>query len=97
MQVSPVEIENTLIAHPDRLLVDATVAGVSGGRTSDEKVPRAWVVLSRKGKETGDAAVVKSLHAWTKKSLSKYKQLRGGIEVVDEVCIFVYCMRSFTD
>lgn len=89
MQVSPVEIENTLLAHPDRLLVDATVAGVSGGRTSDEKVPRAWVVLSKSGKELGDAAVIKSLNSWMKKSLSKYKQLRGGIEIVDEVYSFL--------
>jgi acyl-CoA synthetase (AMP-forming)/AMP-acid ligase II len=49
MQVSPVEIENTLLAHPDALIADATVAGVSGGRTSDEKIPHAWVVLSEAG------------------------------------------------
>lgn len=94
MQVSPVEIENTLLAHPDRLLVDATVAGVSGGRTVDEKVPRAWVVLSESGKGLGDAAVVKALHAWTKKSLSKYKQLRGGIEIIDEVRVGFTCLQS---
>jgi acyl-CoA synthetase (AMP-forming)/AMP-acid ligase II len=85
MQVSPVEIENTLLAHPDRLIVDATVAGVSGGRTSDEKVPRAWVVLSETGKKRGEAAVVKALDVWARASLSKYKRLRGGIEVVREV------------
>lgn len=85
MQVSPVEIENTLLAHPDRLIVDATVAGVSGGRTSDEKVPRAWVVLSETGKQKGEAAAVEALDAWARASLSKYKRLRGGIEVVREV------------
>ena len=85
MQVSPVEIENTLLDHPDGLLVDVTVAGVSGGRTSDEKIPRAWVVLSKSGKELGDAAVIRSLNSWTKQSLSKYKQLRGGIEIINEV------------
>jgi len=85
MQVAPVEIENTLLAHPDKLIVDATVAGVSGGRTADEKIPRAWVVLSEVGKNRGGATVVKALDAWTRKNLSKYKMLRGGIEVVDEV------------
>ncbi|KAG6807026.1 hypothetical protein H0H93_002064, partial [Arthromyces matolae] len=52
-QVSPVEIENCLLAEPRHLITDVTVAGVSGGRTSDEKVPRAWVVLSDAGKQLG--------------------------------------------
>lgn len=85
MQVSPVEIENALMDHPDKLIVDATVAGVSGGRTVDEKVPRAWIVLSDAGHRKGEAAVIKALDAWSKKVLSKYKRLRGGIEIVDEV------------
>ena len=89
MQVSPTEIENTLLAHPDRLLVDATVAGVAGGRISSEKVPRAWVVLSKSGKELGDVAVIESLNSWTKTCLSNYKQLRGGIEIIDEVHSFL--------
>ncbi|OCH91856.1 acetyl-CoA synthetase-like protein [Obba rivulosa] len=84
-QVSPAEIENVLLAHPGGLITDTSVAGVSGGRTSDEKVPRAWVVLSEKGKTLGEAAVIKELQAWTEKNLSKYKWLRGGIEVVDEI------------
>ena len=83
--MSPVEIENTLLAHPDKLIVDASVAGISGGRISDEKIPRAWVVLSEVGKQKGETAVVEELDAWTKKNLSKYKRLRGGIEVVNEV------------
>ena len=84
-QVSPTEIENVLLAHPEKLIIDVTVAGVSGGRTSDEKVPRAWVVLSDAGKQRGEKEVVQALHSWIQKNLSKYKWLRGGIEVVDEV------------
>lgn len=84
-QVSPVEIENCLLAQPDGLITDAAVAGVSGGRTSDEKIPRAWVVLSIAGKKLGKDSVVKTLIAWHKDCLSRYKHLRGGIEVVDEV------------
>lgn len=74
-----------MLAHPDKLITDATVAGVSGGRTDDEKVPRAWVVLSAAGKKRGSHAVIKELEAWHQENLSKYKWLRGGIEVVKEV------------
>ncbi|GLB38764.1 putative AMP-binding enzyme C-terminal domain [Lyophyllum shimeji] len=85
IQVSPVEIENVLLAEPQHLITDATVAGVSGGRTSDEKVPRAWVVLSDAGKKLGGAATIKELERWHQEHLSKYKWLRGGIEVVKEI------------
>ena len=87
-QVSPVEIENCLLEHPGKLINDVTVAGVSGGRISDEKVPRAWIVLTPAGKKRGVAAVVRELNAWHQKNLSKYKWLRGGIQVVDQVCLF---------
>ena len=84
-QVSPTEIENAVLAYPERLVSDVAVAGVTGGRTSDERVPRAWVVLSDEGRRRGEKIVVQALHSWIQKSLSKYKWLRGGIEVVDEV------------
>jgi acyl-CoA synthetase (AMP-forming)/AMP-acid ligase II len=87
LQVSPKEIEDVLFAHPEKLISDVSVAGVSGGRTEDEKVPRAWIVLSRAGKMKGAPAVIKALEQWHKGSLSKYKWLRGGIEVVREVRI----------
>jgi acyl-CoA synthetase (AMP-forming)/AMP-acid ligase II len=62
------------------------------GRTSDEKVPRAWIVLSPKAKRLGAQAVIKELDDWHKKNLSKYKWLRGGFEIVTEVyiCIEVF-------
>lgn len=84
-QVSPVEIENVLLSHPEKLVSDVTVAGVSGGRTDDEKVPRAWVILSSAGRKLGKKAVVEKLETWHQENLSKYKWLRGGIEVVKEV------------
>ena len=92
--MSPTEIENALLANPDRLVSDVTVVGVSGGRTSDEKVPRAWVVLSDEGRKRGEQAVVQALHSWIQKSLSKYKWLRGGIEVVDEVSVLSFPLRD---
>lgn len=91
-QVSPLEIENVLLAHPDKLISDATVAGVSGGRTSDEKVPRAWVVLSPSGKKLGAKGVIKQLEIWHQENLSKYKWLRGGIEVVKEVSSYMWML-----
>ena len=89
-QVSPLEIEDCLLAHPGKLINDVTVAGVSGGRFSDEKVPRAWIVLTPAGKKRGVAAVVEELDGWHKKNLSKYKWLRGGIQVIDTVCFFFF-------
>ncbi|THH02415.1 hypothetical protein EW026_g417 [Hermanssonia centrifuga] len=85
VQVSPTEIEDALMAHPNKLVEDVCVAGVSGGRTSDEKNPRAWVVLTEEGKRRGPETTLKMLDEWTKKTLSQYKWLRGGYEVVDAI------------
>lgn len=86
-QVSPMEIENCLLAHPKKLINDVSVAGVLGGRTEDERVPRAWIVLSDSGKRLGNQVVIEELNTWHKNQLSKYKWLRGGIEIIDEVNI----------
>lgn len=97
-QVSPTEIEDVLRAHPDRLIVDVSVAGVSGGRTSDEKIPRAWLVLSDAGKRAGQQQVLKILDGWTKQNLSKYKWLRGGYQFVDQVRrTVILCVTQRTD
>jgi len=84
-QVSPAEIEKTLLTQPDKLITDAAVAGVEGGRTSDERVPRAWVVLSDEGKKLGEQEVTARLMKWTQEKLSRYKWLKGGIGFVDEI------------
>lgn len=85
LQVSPTEIEEVLMAHPDKLITDACVAGVSGGRTKDELIPRAWIVLSEDGKRRGAAAVAAEMERWAKANLSPYKWLRAGFGVVDEI------------
>jgi hypothetical protein len=85
VQVSPTEIEDTLLAHPGRLIVDAAVAGVPGARLADERVPRAWVVLSPEGKRRGERYVVGTLDSWVRDRLSRPKWLRGGVQVVEEV------------
>ena len=84
-QVSPSEIEDVLLTHPDKLISDACVAGVPGGRTADEKIPRAWIVLSSAGKRLGAEQTAKLLDEWVKKNLSSYKWLKGGFEVTDTV------------
>lgn len=85
VQVSPVEIENTLLAQPDKLIIDVSVAGVSGGRTSDERIPRAWIVLSPAGVTLGEKEVMARLDAWVQERLSRYKWLRGGIACVERI------------
>lgn len=95
MQVSPVEIEDTLLAAPDKLIIDVTVAGVSGGRTSDEHIPRAWIVLSPAGVALGEKEVMARLDAWVQGRLSRYKWLRGGIACVKTVGIVCLSFFSF--
>jgi len=93
MQVSPAEIEDALLNHPGELIHDAAVAGVQVPLKErscrmegpSERVPRAWVVLTAKGVDLGEETVAKELKEWIKKRLSRYKQLRGGIEFVSEV------------
>lgn len=87
MQVAPAEIEDAILAEPSGIVNDVAVAGVNlpTARTSDDKCPRAWVVLSPKGKQVPREEVTKLIDDWVKKNLSKYKWLRGGIEYVDEV------------
>lgn len=87
--MSPVEIEEVLMAHPKKLISDVTVVGVAGGRTTDERIPRAWIVLNEKGKMLGPSLVTQELETWHKTNLSRYKWLRGGIEIIDEVKEFI--------
>lgn len=86
-QVSPTEIEDVMRAHPDGLITDVCVVGVTGGRTSDEKLPRAFIVLSDKGKKVGVEQTMQVMTKWVEKNLSRYKWLKGGVEVIDAVSI----------
>ncbi|KAL1714058.1 hypothetical protein EV715DRAFT_210390 [Schizophyllum commune] len=102
-QVSPREIEEVVLAWrgegvgggegegkglDDLRVLDVAVAGVRGhGRTADERVPRAWVVLDtqRTAAAPDTQRIVAALHTWTRARLSRHKWLRGGIEVVGEI------------
>ncbi|KAI4294721.1 hypothetical protein K525DRAFT_281129 [Schizophyllum commune Loenen D] len=100
--VSNINTSRVLDASSNIRVLDVAVAGVRGhGRTSDERVPRAWVVLGGEGgvgvgKEGGGGvapeyaaadttAIIRALHTWTRARLSRHKWLRGGIEVVGEI------------
>ncbi|KAG1855931.1 hypothetical protein F4604DRAFT_1685590 [Suillus subluteus] len=85
MQVSPVAIKNTILAQPDRLITDVNVARVSGGRTPDERILRAWIVLSPAGAALGKKEVVTRLNVWVQERLGRYKWLRGGIGIVETI------------
>lgn len=86
-----------MFSEPEGLVADVLVAGVTPRlRSEDEKgkVPRAWVILSDEGKKLGVEAVVKKLEVWYQKTLSDHKWLRGGIEIVDEVCIWQWFFKQ---
>jgi acyl-CoA synthetase (AMP-forming)/AMP-acid ligase II len=85
VQVAPSEIEILLLEHPAKYIIDVAVAGVQGVRMADEKVPKAWIVLSEEGKKKGRKLVMQELDAYVKDQLSSPKWLRGGITVVKEV------------
>ncbi|KAF8581025.1 acetyl-CoA synthetase-like protein [Ramaria rubella] len=87
LQVSPAEIEDTLLAEPSGIVSDVAVAGVQtpGARTSDDRSPRAWVVLSMQGRVLGEREARERLEHWARKNLSKYKWLRGGIQFIQEI------------
>lgn len=74
-QVAPAELEDMLLAHEH--VSDAAVIGVEDETRGTELI-RAFLVL-RKG---GDALEVKR---WMDSRLPKYKQLHGGVVVVDQV------------
>ena len=55
------------------------------GITRDDRVSRAWVVLSPAGIALGRRKAIEELDAWVRERLSRYKWLTGGIEIVDEI------------
>lgn len=66
---------------------DVSVVGVQlpNARTSDDKVPRGWVVLTDHGKRLSESEAKGRIDSWVKEELSKYKWLKGGIKFVDTV------------
>ncbi|PWI72604.1 hypothetical protein PCL_11227 [Purpureocillium lilacinum] len=77
LQVAPAELEGVLLAHP--AVADAAVIGVP---FDDTEAPRAYVVLAPPAHGKVSAADVA---AYVKGQVASYKQLRGGVKLVDTV------------
>jgi acyl-CoA synthetase (AMP-forming)/AMP-acid ligase II len=90
-QVSPSQVEDVLLSEPQGLIAEVVVAGVMPSLSSDDDkgllIPRAWIILSDKGKKLGGDVVMKELKVWYQERLSNHKWLNGGFEFVDEVCM----------
>lgn len=72
-QVSPSELEGTLLDHAD--IVDVGVVGVV---INGEEVPRAYVV---KTSDVTEQQIMK----WMEARVAKYKWLRGGVAFIDSI------------
>ncbi|GJN89353.1 hypothetical protein Rhopal_002333-T1 [Rhodotorula paludigena] len=79
-QVPPAELEATLLECP--LVADCAVIGVWNEQQQTE-FPRAYIVLSEQGKKQSDAA--QAIQDWMKGKVAPFKQLKGGIKLVDSV------------
>jgi acyl-CoA synthetase (AMP-forming)/AMP-acid ligase II len=86
-QVSPTEIEDACLNEPgnSRLISDMVVVDVPAAPNSEDKVPRALIVLSEEGKKLGATSVIGELEKWSQGVLSPHQQFLGGIHVIDEV------------
>ncbi|KAK5643728.1 hypothetical protein RI129_007573 [Pyrocoelia pectoralis] len=75
-QVAPAELEEILRHHPD--LLEAGVIGVPHEVYGE--VPRAYVVLKPNHKVN-----VENINKYVSENVANYKQLRGGIRIVDHL------------
>ncbi|GAA5897590.1 hypothetical protein JCM6882_003526 [Rhodosporidiobolus microsporus] len=80
LQLAPAELEGTLLECP--CIADCAVIGVWNEDKATE-YPRGYVVLSDEGKKQRNPAA--AILAWTKGKVAHYKQLKGGIKVVDSI------------
>ncbi|EXJ61682.1 hypothetical protein A1O7_02111 [Cladophialophora yegresii CBS 114405] len=77
LQVSPAEVEASLIEHPD--IADAGVVGIT---LEDNEWPRAYVAL----KEEARGKVTETeVQEWLNARVAKHKRLVGGVAFVPEV------------
>ncbi|VDM63939.1 unnamed protein product [Angiostrongylus costaricensis] len=75
LQVAPAELEDLLLTHP--LIRDAAVIGVPDRRAGE--LPKAFVVRASENLTEEDVKL------WVKEKVSPYKQLKGGVEFIDEI------------
>jgi 4-coumarate--CoA ligase len=79
-QVAPAELEGVLLSHDD--ISDAAVIGISAGGAGEQEteLPRAYIVL-KQGSDLKEAHV----QAYMKQRLAGYKQLVGGVKLVEAI------------
>ena len=86
-QVAPAELEALLQSHHD--IQDAVVVGIPAPVDGDGEVPAAWVVLKPGLLEKdfgGDVAAAEAAFvAYVAGKVNPFKQLRGGVTVVDAI------------
>lgn len=81
-QVSPAEIEELLVQHPQ--VLEVAIIGIYDEALSTD-LPRACVALRSQTNDQDKARVARELAAMVSKELSHYKQLRGGVIFLDEL------------
>lgn len=84
-QVAPTELEGILLEHPD--VRDAAVIGIDLPEEGTE-LPRGFIVLGNSSNididiDTKSAAL--KIKEWFDQQVSRYKQLWGGIVVIDKI------------
>lgn len=75
-QVAPAELEEILRSHPD--VEDAAVVGVPDAISGE--APKAFIIPKSKNKFDP-----KNVHDFVKSKAASFKQLTGGIVVVDNI------------
>ncbi|CAO0803412.1 unnamed protein product [Mucor circinelloides] len=81
-QIAPAELEDTLLKCS--LVSDAAVIGIFDEKKQTE-VPRAYISLSPSGKALEEKEAIKQIHSFMNSKVINYKQLRGGIRLIDAV------------
>ncbi|PAV72417.1 hypothetical protein WR25_19371 [Diploscapter pachys] len=76
LQVPPAELEDLLLTHPK--VKDAAVIGVKHEQFGE--VPKAYIVT-----QTPKQMSEKEVHDFVNGKVSKYKQLLGGVEFINEI------------
>lgn len=79
LQVSPAEIEALLVGHSE--ILDAAVLGLPDPQVPGNEVPRAFIVRRSQGKQI----TVEEVRDFVRANLAAHKQLRGGVEFINEI------------
>ncbi|KAJ1916522.1 hypothetical protein H4219_003737 [Mycoemilia scoparia] len=80
-QIAPAELEAMLVLHPK--VSDAAVIPAFDKERHSE-VPKAFIVLSNSNPSDHNA-VCKEVKEWVNRQVANHKQLRGGVEAIDEI------------